>query len=86
MGQVSPLPSTPNGAQSDVTSDVVRPAVRPTATVRMISPLRCGLCGAVFEEGAQRYLVVSPQSAERRLMVCHTCRNAALTEGYRPAG
>ncbi len=82
MGQVSPLPSTPKGTRSDVASAVARPAAR----VRMISPVRCALCGARLEEGARRYVVVSPQSAERTLTVCQTCRNAALTEGYRPAG
>jgi predicted RNA-binding Zn-ribbon protein involved in translation (DUF1610 family) len=52
----------------------------------MIASTRCALCGAHLEEGAQRFTVVSPQSVDRALTVCHTCRNAALSEGYRPAG
>jgi hypothetical protein len=51
----------------------------------MIATTRCALCGVRLEEGAQRFMVVSPQSVDRPLSVCHTCRNAALTEGYRPA-
>jgi len=82
MGQVSPLPSAPRGTPADVTPDVARAP----APVRRIATARCALCGARLEEGARRYVVVSPQSAERTLTVCHTCRNAALTEGYRPAG
>ena len=87
MGQVSPLPSSRHGAPADVAPvDVAPPVARPPATVRMITPVRCALCGTRLDEGAQRFTVISPQSADRTLTVCHTCRNAALSEGYRPAG
>jgi hypothetical protein len=82
MGQVSPLPPPRNEAASDIAP---APA-RPVSPVRMISTTRCALCGARLEEGAERFIVVSPQSVDRALTVCHTCRNAALSEGYRPAG
>ncbi len=82
MGQVSPLPSSRPAASSDVAPQVSRPV----SPVRMIATTRCALCGARLEEGAERFMVVSPQSVDRPLTVCHTCRNAALTEGYRPAG
>ena len=82
MGQVSPLPPPRNGAATDTTP---APA-RPRSPLRMISTTRCALCGARLEEGAERFIVVSPQSVDRALTVCHTCRNAALSEGYRPAG
>ena len=82
MGQVSPLPASRQGTPADAA-----PAVsRPPSPVRMIASVRCALCGARLDEGAQRFTVVSPQSADRTLTVCHTCRNAALGEGYRPAG
>jgi hypothetical protein len=61
------------------------PAVRPAAPVRMIPAARCALCGRRFDEGARRYAVVSPQSVDRTLTVCHLCRKAVLHEGYRPA-
>ncbi len=82
MGQVSPLSSSRPKTSSGAAPRVSRPAF----PVRMIASTRCALCGARLEEGAQRFAVVSPQSVDRPLMVCHTCRNAALTEGYRPAG
>jgi hypothetical protein len=82
MGQVSPLPSPRPETSADVAPQVSRPA----SPVRMIASTRCALCGARLEEGAQRFAVVSPQSVDRPLTVCHTCRNAALSEGYRPAG
>ncbi|MBN2205575.1 MAG: hypothetical protein JW767_11190 [Thermoleophilia bacterium] len=82
MGQVSPLPPPRNGAAPDIA-----PAcARPVSPVRMITTTRCALCGTRLEEGAERFFVVSPQSVDRVLTVCHTCRNAALSEGYRPAG
>ena len=81
MGQVSPLPPPRMGPLPKS-----RPLRRPASPVRMISTARCALCGARLEEGAQRFVVVSPQSVDRRLTVCHTCRNATQSEGYRPAG
>ena len=54
-------------------------------TVRSIDSGRCGLCGAKLSYRALRYHVVSPQACDATLTVCHTCRMAALGEGYRPA-
>lgn len=48
-------------------------------------PVYCGLCGMTLKFGKLRYLMVSPQSPETTLMVCHTCHRAALGEGYRLA-
>ena len=76
MGQVHPLP------QADA-PDVVQAG--PPATVRSIDSAHCGLCGAPLSSRALRYHVVSPQSCEAPLTVCHTCHRAALGEGYRPA-
>ena len=76
MGQVHPLP------QAD--SPGITPA-GPAATVRSIDSAHCGLCGAPLNSRALRYHVVSPQSCEAPLTVCHTCHRAALGEGYRPA-
>jgi hypothetical protein len=45
----------------------------------------CSLCGAKLGRRALRYQVVSPRSCDAPLTVCHTCRKAALGEGYRPA-
>ena len=76
MGQVHPMP-----AQSDGCDAV---AITPPATVRSIDSAHCGLCGAKLSARSLRYHVVSPQRCEM-ITVCHTCRNAALGEGYRPA-
>jgi hypothetical protein len=76
MGQVHPLPQAG--------SPEVTPA-GPPATVRSIDSAHCGLCGAPLSSRALRYHVVSPQTCEAPLTVCHTCHRAALGEGYRPA-
>jgi predicted RNA-binding Zn-ribbon protein involved in translation (DUF1610 family) len=77
MGQVHPLPTQSDGVGS--------PATKPPATVRSIDSAHCGLCGAKLSARALRYHVVSPQCCEAPITVCHTCRKAALGEGYRPA-
>ena len=77
MGQVHPLPT------KSETGDV--PLAQPPATVRSIDSAHCGLCGAKLSARALRYHVVSPQCCDAPITVCHTCRNAALGEGYRPA-
>jgi predicted RNA-binding Zn-ribbon protein involved in translation (DUF1610 family) len=77
MGQVHPL-------QNPQATDAASPAM-PPATVRSIDSAHCALCGAKLSARALRYHVVSPQSCEAPLTVCHTCRKAALGEGYRPA-
>jgi len=76
MGQVHALP---NGDASEVS-----PA-GPAATVRSIDSAHCGLCGAAISAHSLRYHVVSPQSCDTSLTVCHLCHKAALGAGYRPA-
>jgi hypothetical protein len=80
MGQVHPLPKAP------AADDVPPPAVRACeANVRSIDSTTCALCGSPLSARALRYHMVSPQSCDARLTVCHVCRKAALGEGYRPA-
>jgi len=76
MGQVHPLPQ----AQS-----VDAPPVQQAGAIRSIDSAHCGLCGAKLSARALRSHVVSPQSCDATLTVCHTCHRAALGEGYRPA-
>ena len=76
MGQVHPLPKA--------TSTDEVPAAH-AGTVRPIDSARCGLCGTKLSARALRHHVVSPQSCDATLTVCHTCHKAALGEGYRPA-
>jgi len=76
MGQVHPLSTQSDGQAADVT--------QPPAPVRSIDSAHCALCGAKLSARSLRYHVVSPQSCDL-VTVCHTCRKAALGEGYRPA-
>ncbi len=76
MGQVHPMP-----IQSD---DGAVAADEQCATIRSIDSAHCGLCGAKLSARSLSYHVVSPQSCEAQITVCHTCRKAALSEGYRP--
>jgi hypothetical protein len=76
MGFVHPLPQA---QQSDV------PPVQQAGIVRSIDSSHCGLCGTKLSARALRHHVVSPQSCDATLTVCHTCRKVALGEGYRPA-
>ena len=76
MGQVHPLPQA---APDDL------PVNQQAGTVRSIDSAQCGLCGAKLSARALRHHVVSPQSCDATLTVCHTCQKAALGEGYRPA-
>jgi len=75
MGQVHPLPQEPS-------NDV--PPIHQSGAVRSIDSTQCGLCGAKLSARALRHRVVSPQSCDATLTVCHTCHKAALGEGYRP--
>lgn len=77
MGQVHPMP-----ARSDDSGDS---ASGTPATVHAIDTAHCGLCGVKLSTRALRYHLVSPQCCEAAITVCHTCRQAALGEGYRPA-
>jgi hypothetical protein len=76
MGQVHPLPQA-------LPIDVL--PVQQAGAVRSIDSAQCGLCGAKLSARALRHHVVSPQSCDATLTVCHTCHKAALGEGYRPA-
>lgn len=77
MGQVHPMPTESDGCDAAV--------AKPPATVHSIDSAHCGLCGAKLSARSLRYHVVSPQSCETTITVCHLCRRAALGEGYRPA-
>jgi hypothetical protein len=77
MGEVHQLPTQ--------NSDDMVPAMPAGAKVLSIDGVRCGLCGAELSARSLRYHVVSPQASDVTLTVCHTCRKAALGEGYRPA-
>ena len=81
MGQVHPLPKAP--AADDVAPPDLQ-SCEPT-TVRSIDSKTCALCGCQLGARKLRYHMVSPQSCDQRLTVCHVCRKAALGEGYRPA-
>jgi len=77
MGQVHVLPTTPKAGDSTFEAS--------SAVVRPIGSARCSLCGAQLSARALRYRVVSPQCCDTPITVCHTCRQAAIGEGYRPA-
>lgn len=77
MGQVHSLPKA--------TTSEASAGPMTAATVRSIDSAHCALCGQPLSARALRYHVVSPQSCEAPLTVCHTCHRAALGEGYRPA-
>ncbi len=72
MGQVHPLAKTDEAQQ-------------PAAVVRSIDSAHCSLCGAPLSARSLRYHVVSPQTVDAPMTVCHLCHRAALGEGYRPA-
>ena len=79
MGQVHPL------TKAATTGKAPAPPPGTQAEVRPIDSTHCGLCGKQLSARALRYHMMSPQSCEAPLTVCHTCRKAALGEGYRPA-
>ena len=74
MGQIRPL--HPAAHDAPIVSDR---GGRPVASI-----VRCELCGAPLTEPSQRFQLVSPRRRVAPMVVCHTCRNAALGEGYRP--
>jgi predicted RNA-binding Zn-ribbon protein involved in translation (DUF1610 family) len=76
MGQVQPL---------KVSREAGTVPMQPPATVRSIDSAHCALCGAKLSARTLRYHVISPQCCDAAITVCHTCRKAALGEGYRPA-
>lgn len=76
MGQIQPLHSV-------VQDDAMIGAELPRNPVSSI--VRCELCGAQLPEPSQRYGLISPRRRTAPITACHVCRNAALSEGYRPA-
>lgn len=75
MGQIQPLHPV---VQDDTFIGGEYPG-RPVASI-----VRCELCGAQLPEPSQRHQLVSPRRRATLITTCHTCRNAALGEGYRP--
>ncbi len=76
MGQLYPLHSQ---------ADVGATEGDNVASVSVLNVAQCGLCGRSLSADALRFRMVSPLVRGACLTVCHTCRNAALGEGYRPA-
>jgi hypothetical protein len=76
MGQLYPLHSA---------ADVAATKGGRVASVSVLNVAQCGLCGTSLSTDALRFRMVSPLVVGACLTVCHTCRNAALGEGYRPA-
>ncbi len=77
MGQVHPL-QTPQGGEEASRAQA-------PAAVRSIDSAHCALCGAKLSARSLRYHLISPQTCDVPITVCHTCHKAALGEGYRPA-
>jgi hypothetical protein len=75
MGQIQPL----HPVVQDDTTIGAEHARSPVASI-----VRCELCGAQLPEPTQRFELVSPRRRATPMVACHTCRNAALGEGYRP--
>ncbi len=76
MGQIQPL-------HPSVSDDVVvAPGLEASPVASIV---RCELCGTPLPDRAQRFALVSPRRRATPIVACHTCRNAALGEGYRPA-
>jgi hypothetical protein len=74
MGQLLPLPSSHE--------DAARPQ-RPPALEAVQMPA-CDLCGERLSASRQSFRMVSPLTSAGTVVVCGTCRRAALGEGYRP--
>jgi ribosomal protein L37AE/L43A len=76
MGQIQPMHPVVDGEARVVVDQPARP---------ISSIVRCELCGAQLPEPSLRFALVSPRRRSTPIVACHTCRNAALGEGYRPA-
>ena len=70
----------------------LRPAVRedPPPVLQperlgVVRALRCDLCGSALADHGPSFHLISPRPRAGVVTVCHTCRKAALGEGYRPA-
>jgi len=75
MGQIQPLHPVVDGDARVIVDHPGRP---------LSSIVRCELCGAALPEPSLRFELVSPRPRSTAIVACHTCRNAALGEGYRP--
>lgn len=73
MGQLVPLPSQEGLAK----------AAKPRS-LEAVDDLVCNLCGEPLTANRQRFRMVSPLATAGSIVVCSTCRRAALGEGYRP--
>jgi ribosomal protein S27E len=76
MGQIQRMHPVVDGEARVVVDHPARP---------ISSIVRCELCGAQLPEPSLRFELVSPRRRATPIVACHTCRNAALGEGYRPA-
>ena len=76
MGQIQRMHPVVDGEARVVVDHPARP---------VSSIVRCELCGAQLPEPSLRFALVSPRRRSTPIVACHTCRNAALGEGYRPA-
>jgi hypothetical protein len=61
------------------------PPVLQSERFGVVHTLRCDLCGGVLADHGPSYHLLSPRLRAGVVTVCHTCRKAALGEGYRPA-
>ena len=75
MGQIQPIQPIIDGEARVVVDHPGRP---------ISSIVRCELCGAQLPEPSLRFELVSPRRRSSPVVACHTCRSAALGEGYRP--
>jgi hypothetical protein len=75
MGQIQPIQPIIDGEARVVVDHPGRP---------ISSIVRCELCGAQLPEPSLRFELVSPRRRSTPVVACHTCRSAALGEGYRP--
>lgn len=76
MGQIQPMHPVVDGEARVIVDQPGRP---------ISSIVRCELCGVQLPEPSLRFALVSPRRRSAPIVACHTCRNAALGEGYRPA-
>jgi hypothetical protein len=60
-------------------------AIGKPATISVLENAHCGLCGKALNGHALKFRMVSPLVTGSAVTVCHTCRMAAIGEGYRPA-
>jgi hypothetical protein len=64
-------------------SDVAVPVVVRPKAVQLVESPHCSLCDDPLGDRSSGSQLVSPHDGAR-VVVCRTCRRAALSEGYRP--